>query len=91
MFRRIFEFFKWINKQITYRNRLENKLDIILNNQDRIQLDVLRLKYLHMVQHNPNEKAIILLIFDEYKKMGGDSWIDDIHEEWLKKHKAKRK
>lgn len=91
MLKRTWSFLQWCNKQFTYRNRLESKLDSILSNQERMQLDILRLKYLQMVQHNPQEKAIILSIFDEYKKMGGDSWIDDIHENWLKKQKKSKK
>lgn len=91
MWQRIVACLTWVYKMVTYRNRLEHKLDTALENQTRMQLDILRLKYLQLVQHSPNEKAIIMSVFDEYKKMGGDSWIDDIHENWLKKHKGKKK
>ena len=82
---------QWAIRQLNYRKRLEEKMDAVLDNQANMKLDMLRLKYLQMVQHNPKEKAIILSLFDEYKRLGGNSWIADIHEEWLKKQKRSKK
>ncbi|MBR4419678.1 MAG: hypothetical protein IKT32_02245 [Clostridia bacterium] len=80
----ISDLFKWL----THTRRT---LDTILENQKNMQLDILRMKFLQLVQHNPNERAIISSVFDEYKKLGGDSWVDDMYETWLKKQKRRSK
>lgn len=76
------DLFRWF----THNRRT---LDTIVENQKAMQLDILRMKFLQLVQHNPNERAIISSVFDEYKKLGGDSWVDDMYETWLKKQKRK--
>ena len=58
----------------------------IQRDQKILKMDTLRLKFLTMVQQSPTEVAIILALFDEYKKEGGDSWIDDIFLKWKKKY-----
>ena len=80
----ISDLFKWF-----FHNR--RTLDVIVETQKSMQLDILRLKFLQLVQHTPNERAIISSVFDEYKKLGGDSWVDDMYETWLKKQKYKSK
>ena len=39
MFRRVWAFLKWVNKQLTYKQRIESKLDDIQRRVLRIEID----------------------------------------------------
>ena len=72
-------FFHWVIKQLTYKQRIEEMLV-------DMRIELLRVKFLQLVQHSPTEISIICSVFDEYKNMGGDSWIDDIYLKWKKEY-----
>ena len=76
---------EWVWRALSYKNRIEKKMDLLIEQSKDHKLELLRLKFLHFVEHKPLEVTIISSIFDEYKALGGDSWIDDIHTDWKKK------
>lgn len=85
---------KWVYKEISYKKRLEQKIDMLVEQNIDNKIELLRIKYLFFYYHSPLEVIIISSIFDEYKKLGGDSWIDDLHAIWkenLRKGVYKRK
>lgn len=97
MFKWIKSFIQWIYREISYKKRIEQKMDMLFEQNIDNKLELLRIKYLFFYYHSPLEVTIISSIFDEYKKLGGDSWIDDLHETWKKnlrkgvyKRKAKK-
>lgn len=79
MWKGILLFFRWVVKQMTYKQRIEEMLG-------DMRIELLRVKFLQLVQHSPTEISIICSVFDEYKNMGGDSWIDDIYLKWKKEY-----
>ena len=82
MWRVIISLLQYVGKQLTYRSRLEQKIDVLIQDNKELKLETLRIKYLHFYYHQPWEAQIISSIFDEYKARGGNSWIDELHVEW---------
>lgn len=76
---------EWVWKACSYKSRIEKKMDFLIEQAKDNKLELLRLKFLHFVEHKPTEVVIICSIFDEYKSLGGDSWVDDIYLAWKKK------
>ena len=62
-----------------------------LDELDHIRLAVKRLEYLTMRQHNEDDEMSINAIYDEYKRLGGNSYIDTDYERWSNRKKNKRK
>lgn len=88
--------FEWLWKVISYKSRIEKKMDLLLTETQENTKGLLRLRYLYFIEHRPTEVSIICAIYDEYKKRGGNSEIDAIHTEWKKDiakglYKRKRK
>lgn len=84
MWKAILALIEYIVKKWQYKSRVEDKIDMLIKSNAELKLETLRIKYLHFYHHQPWEANIISSIFDEYKKLGGNSWIDDLHEEWKK-------
>ena len=55
-----------------------------LNDLDHIKLTIKRLEYLNVRQHNEDDEILINSIYDEYKRLGGNSYIDMDYERWAK-------
>ena len=46
---------------------------------------------LQMMQHDPENRFVITMLRDQYKSMGGNSYLDTEYEKWAKKYnKTKR-
>lgn len=82
MWKGLLKILEWIFKQITYRNRLENKVDLALRR-------LLRLEIIDAIRRN--DKTTVHLLYDEYKKLGGNSYIQEMYEDYIKKTKRKKK
>jgi hypothetical protein len=82
MWRNIINLVKWTLKQITYRSRLEDKVDLALRR-------LLRLEIIDAIRRN--DKTTVHMLYDEYKKLGGNSYIQEMYEEYIKKTKRKKK
>ena len=52
---------------------------------DQVILQNKRLELLNMTQHDPTEVKTIMTLFDEYRKMGGNSYAMLIYNKWKKK------
>lgn len=88
--------FEWLWKAISYKSRIEKKMDYLIAESQENTKGLLRLRYLYFIEHRPTEVSVICAIYDEYKKRGGNSEIDAIHAEWKKDiakgiYKRKRK
>lgn len=73
-----------IIRRVQYKSRIEDKMDFLIEETKQNTLGLLRLRYLYFIEHRPTEVSIICVIYDEYKKRGGNSEIDAIHAEWKK-------
>lgn len=82
MWRNILGFIQWMLKQITYRSRLEDKVDLALRR-------LLRLEIIDAIRRN--DKTTVHMLYDEYKKLGGNSYIQEMYEEYINKTKRKKK
>lgn len=63
----------------------------IQKDQKILKMDTLRLQSLQMMQHDPTNRFAITLLHDQYKKMGGNSYLDAEYEKWAKKHNKPNK
>jgi len=97
LFRASDKFSSWISNKIVQRADMSKRSDYIckkdfdrimntvldkLNHLDEIKLATKRLEYLNIRQHNSEDKMLINMIYDEYKHLGGNSYIDMDHEKW---------
>lgn len=82
MWKSLLKILEWTFKQITYRNRLENKVDLALRR-------LLRLEIIDAIRRN--DKTTVHMLYDEYKKLGGNSYIQEMYEDYIKKTKRKKK
>ena len=48
----------------------------------RIDRSVTRMELLNLIQHSPEKREIILGKYDDYKELGGNSYMDDVVEKW---------
>lgn len=55
---------------------------------DEVAMGNLRLQILNLIQHNPENKAAILQLYDEYKSRGGNSYIKEVVKQWQKKRNS---
>ena len=82
--------FQFATSWIGRGSRIEDKLEEISKRIDEVELQELRNRFIQLVYHTPNETMLINATFDEYKALGGDSWVDDVYDKWLaKQHKNK--
>lgn len=71
----------YISVEIIKYLRSKNNLSI-----REMQIQILQLQLLFMCHYNPENTQAILYIYDKYKKMGGNSYVEDVISEWRKKH-----
>lgn len=56
------------------------------NNINDLAISVKKIELQTMIYNRPKEISVIFAIFDEYKKLGGDSWADDLFLQWRAKY-----
>ena len=74
--------------------KYEQSLTAMLTKLDKLDALILttkRLEYLNMRHHNPDDEASISAIYDEYKRLGGNSYIDMNYHEWSNKKRGSKK
>lgn len=49
-----------------------------------LEIRMLRLEIVNTIKHFPNEQSKIMALYDEYKAKGGNSYIDEIFNEWTR-------
>lgn len=77
-----------IVKRIQYKGRIEDKLDSVLSRQNDSERRLLRLEIMEAMRRD--DRAVVHQLYDEYKAMGGDSWMDDLFLLWKSKQKENR-
>ena len=54
--------------------------------QKILKMDTTRMQCLQMMQHDPYNRFVITMLRDQYKNMGGNSYLDSEYEKWEKKY-----
>lgn len=49
---------------------------------DRLELSIKRLELLNAFRHDSENARLINRLYEEYKEIGGNSYIDDMYEDW---------
>lgn len=82
MWKGIVELIRYIVRWICYKNRLESKVDMMMRR-------LLRLEILNAIERK--DTTTVYALFDEYKAIGGNSYITHEVETYLKSSKRKKK
>ena len=69
-----------------YENTMLNTMEEIKSDSHELRLSITQLKILNLIQHDPKDKYTICLLYDEYKKNGGNSYLDAMYNKWSKKY-----
>lgn len=56
----------------------------------QVKRDTIRIQLLYLWAHDPKNKDAIMSLYDEYRALGGNSFIVEMFEEWKKKHLHKK-
>ena len=62
-----------------HKKGLSDKIDLCLVKQTRLEI-------IAQIEHNPTDVKTILSLYDEYKKEGGNSYMDAYVNKWKKKY-----
>lgn len=62
-----------------HKKNLSGKIDLCLMKQTRLEI-------ISQIEHNPTDVKTILSLYDEYKHMGGNSYMDAYVKRWRKKY-----
>lgn len=89
MWRAVFAFIEWVTRKIQYKGRIEDKLDSVLSNQAEHDRRLLRLEILDAMRRD--DRATVHQLYDEYKAMGGNSYLLELYKDYCKKPKKRSK
>ena len=73
------EIIKWVKK----RKQSHTNLNTLYTH-------IKRLEIMEMINHQPNEKLLIENLFNEYKDLGGNYYINDVYVKWKSTKKTKK-
>ncbi|MBQ3785017.1 MAG: hypothetical protein II843_01320 [Alphaproteobacteria bacterium] len=76
-------------KRIQYKGRIEDKLDSVLSNQAEHDKRLLRLEICDAMRRD--DRATVHQLYDEYKAMGGNSYMQELYKDYCKKSKKRSK
>ena len=80
----------YISKLFNFITHKSNSKD--LNKKlDKQSLLIKRLELLHLFSDDPSQTLLINNIYDEYKKEGGNSYIDQKYQDWLEYYNNNKK
>lgn len=79
----------WILKRMQYKSRLEGKIDLILETLDKHERRLLRLEIMEAIDRN--DRTVVHQLYDEYKALGGNSYIQEMYKDYCKNPKKRSK
>lgn len=89
MWRLILTLVEWGIKRFHYKGRIEDKLDSVLSNQAEHDKRLLRLEICDAMRRN--DRATVHQLYDEYKAIGGNSYMLELYKDYCKKPKKRSK
>jgi hypothetical protein len=82
MWRGIIDLLTYFIKWFGYRNRLEGKVDVLMRR-------IIRLEISEAIKRKDTQTVCDL--FDEYKQLGGNSYMTHVVEQYIKQSKRSKK
>lgn len=76
-------------KRIQYKGRIEDKLDAVLSRQNDSERRLLRLEIMEAMRRD--DRAVVHQLYDEYKSMKGNSYMNELYKDYCKKPKKRSK
>ena len=89
MWRAVFAFIEWVTRKIQYKGRIEDKLDSVLSRQNDSERRLLRLEIMEAMRRD--DRAVVHQLYDEYKSMKGNSYMNELYKDYCKKPKQRSK
>lgn len=89
MWRAVFALIEWATKKIQYKGRIEDKLDAVLSRQNDSERRLLRLEIMEAMRRD--DRAVVHQLYDEYKSMKGNSYMNELYKDYCKKPKKRSK
>ena len=89
MWRAVFALIEWATRKIQYKGRIEDKLDSVLSRQNDSERRLLRLEIMEAMRRD--DRAVVHQLYDEYKSMKGNSYMNELYKDYCKKPKQRSK
>lgn len=80
---------EWIIRKAQYKSRFESKLDTVLANSAEHNKRLLRLELDAAMRRD--DKGTVHQLYDEYKALGGNSYMNELYKEYCKHKKRSKK
>ena len=93
MLRAIIEVFNAIAQWLTFKHRVDSKLDSVITMskemKNELERRILKLEIVAAIDRN--DRAVVHQLFDEYKAMGGNSYIQELYKDYCRNPKKRSK
>lgn len=89
MWRALIALLEMVVRRIQYKGRLESKVDLMLANSAEHNKRLLRLELDAAMRRD--DRATVHQLYDEYKAMGGNSYMQELYKDYCKKPNKRRK
>lgn len=89
MWRALIALLEMVVRRIQYKGRLESKVDLMLANSAEHNKRLLRLELDAAMRRD--DRATVHQLYDEYKAMGGNSYMQELYKDYCKKPKKRSK
>lgn len=89
MWSAIINLIQFIVRRIQYRGRIEDKLDAVLSRQNDSERRLLRLEIMEAIRRD--DRAVVHQLYDEYKSMKGNSYMNELYKDYCKKPNKRSK
>lgn len=83
MWKAVIQLIHWIIKWATYKQRSDKRLDEIIGAIAALNRRTKRLEILDAMHRN--DRAVVHQLYDEYKSMGGNSYMQELYKKYIKK------
>lgn len=89
MWKALISLLEIIVKRVQYKSRVEDKIDSVLSNQAEHDKRLLRLELDAAMRRD--DRATVHQLYDEYKAIGGNSYMQELYKDYCKKPKKRSK
>lgn len=89
MWRAIIALIEYVAKKWQYKLRLEGKLDTVLSQQINQERRLLRLEIMEAIRRN--DRVVVHSLYDEYKSMNGNSYMNELYKQYTSGKKSKKR
>lgn len=83
MWKVVIQLIHWLIKRATYKQRSDKRLDEIISAIAALNRRTKRLEILDAMHRN--DRAVVHQLYDEYKSMGGNSYMQELYKKYIKK------